>query len=288
MRPKIGLVLGGGGSRGLAHIGVLHVLEREHIPIDVIVGTSMGAMIGAAYALGHSPETIAQFVQRLDSTKLFALNIFSAHARQRAVRNILQTAIGDSTFADLKIPMAAMAVDLVTGAEIMLTEGEVIPAVLASSALPGVFPTVEIDRRQLADGGVIDCVATKPALDLGADCLIVVDVYPELAAANIWEDPLSATFGVHLPGFLSLSQPGILTTLWRSHRVMAWHIHTERLKACPPDILLRPSVEQYGMLDFKDVQGPIAAGIAEAEKHLPAIRALLTEQHAYFRQLPPQ
>ncbi len=288
MRPKIGLVLGGGGSRGLAHIGVLQVLEREHIPIDVIVGTSMGAMIAAAYALGHSPDAIMQFVQRLDSTKVFALNIFSAHARQRAVKNILQAAIGDSTFADLKIPTAVMAVDLVTGAEVMLTEGEVIPAVLASSALPGVFPTVEIDKRQLADGGVIDCVATKPALDLGADCLIVVDVYPELATANIWEDPLSATFGVQLPGFLSLNQPSMLTTLWRSHRVMAWHIHTERLKNCPPDILLRPSVEQYGMLDFKDVTGPITAGIVETEKHLPAIRALLTERHLYFRQLPPQ
>lgn len=288
MRPKIGLVLGGGGSRGLAHIGVLQVLERENIPIDIIVGTSMGAIIGIAYALGHSTEEIITFVKRLDSTHLFALNLFSAHARQRMVRNLFQTATGSKTFADLKIPAAVMAVDLITGTEVALTEGELIPAVLASSALPGVFPPVELEGKQLADGGVIDCVATKPAFELGAERLIAVDVYPELASENVWEDPLYATLGLQLPGFLNMNQPGVLTTLWRSHRVMTWYIHRERLKACPPDVLLRPSVEQYGMLDFKDIAGPIAAGVAEAEKHLSAIRALLVDTSSYFRRLPPQ
>lgn len=286
-RPKIGLVLGGGGSRGLAHLGVLSVLEREKFPIDLIVGTSMGGIIGTLYALGYKSERIAErMIKNMQGSTLLNMNLFSARARQRAVRDQLRDTVGDKTFHDLKIPVVLMAVDMRNGAEVQLSEGALMPAILATSAVPGVFPPVEIDGRQLADGGVIDSLATHVAYERGVDKIIAVDVYPRLETDNPWVEPLSAIVGIELPfGAFSISPewqriPSIPASIWRAVRVMTWHLHQLRLESSPPDVLLRPAVDGYGSLDFKDVRGPLAAGAAEAEKHLPALLTLIGEQSA--------
>lgn len=276
-RPKIGLVLGGGGSRGIAHIGVLSVLARERIPIDLIVGTSMGGIVGALYASGVSPDDMAEGLDDMRGTTLLNMNLFSARARQRMLEDQLGVIAG-KTFADIRIPLTVMTVDMVHGREIAINDGPLLPALLATSAVPGVFPPVDIDGMQLADGGVIDSLATHVAFEQGAEKVIAVDVYPRLETANPWVDPLGAILGFQLPfmGSGSETKPGVVSAIWRAVRVMTWHLHQQRLAAHPPDVLLRPSVEHYASMDFKDIRGPIMAGAAEAEGHLAAIKALLS------------
>ncbi len=283
MKPKFGLVLGGGGSRGLAHIGVLEVLVHAKIPIDFIVGTRMGGIVVALFAYGLSPTEISEQIEQLGSSSLFVRRFFSAKARQNTVREYLAPAFEGKTFADLKIPLTVMAVDMASGKEIALNSGPLTPALLATSAVPAVFPPVEIDGMQLADGGVIDSLATHIAVEQGADYLIAVDVYPVLDSDNPWTSPISDIMGFELPVsiFNFNSTPSMLAATWRATRVMTWHLHQQRLAANKPDVLLRPSVDEYGSLDFRDVRSPILAGIVETERHLSAIRALVEEANRH-------
>lgn len=287
MRPKIALVLGGGGSRGVAHVGVLDVFMREKLPVDLIVGTSMGAVVGAMYAAGHQPAQMAERMADLQGVNVFGTSIFTARGRQQRFAEQLSTMFAGLTFADLKIPLLVTAVDMITGQETVLKDGPLIPALLASTAIPAVFPPVELNGMQLADGGVIDSVATHVAYEQGYGCeearIVAVDVYPQLEQDNPWVDPLSAIMGlgiqIDLP-FNSLPwarTPGIVASLWRSYRVLAWNMHETRLQAHPPDVLLRPALGETGSLDFKDLQSPFYAGVQDAERHLDAILALYGE-----------
>ena len=282
IRPRVGLVLGGGGSRGLAHIGVLDILVNEDVPIDLIVGTSMGAIVGTLFALGVNPKQMVARMGELKGSNLFSMNLFSARARQRMVRDQLAEVLEGKTFADLKIPLSIMAVDMVNGHEVVITEGPLMPAVLASSAVPAVFPPVEINDLHLADGGVIVSLATHVAFEKGADKVIAVDVYPPLEKDDPWIDPVSAIMGFQLPfGLFSAStgskMPSMLSSIWRGFRVMAWYLHEERLAAHPPDVLLRPKVDGFGSLDFTDVEGPYLAGLNEAQRRLPEIKMLFED-----------
>ncbi len=281
MRPKLALVLGGGGSRGLAHIGVLDILVRESIQIDYIVGTSMGAIIGAYFALGIPPKLIAAHMRDMQGSSLLNLNIFSARARQRDFKKRLEAVLKYKTFDDLHIPLTVMAVDMVTGEEVMLNSGELIPAILASSAVPAIFPPVEINDMQLADGGVIDSLSTHVAYHVQAEKIIAVDVYPPLESDDLWVDPLSAIMGFEFPFSLLGNTdwakiPSMASSMWRAVRVMTWYIHKTRLDTHPPHILLRPDVSQYGSLDFTDIEGPLKAGQDVTIQHLDAIKKLTT------------
>jgi len=280
-RPRIGLVLGGGGSRGLAHIGVLKVLAREQIPIDFIVATSMGGIIGVMFALGYHPAEIGQGVSRLQQSLLFSLKMLSARARQRQVLDNLTEFLGDKTFDDLAIPVTLMCVDMRHGCEVQLQSGPLVPALLATSAVPGAFPPVKLEGMELADGGVIDSLATHVAYEQGAERVIAVDVYPALDKDNPWADPISRILGLQLPGAVfglngndEDKIPNLAASLWRSVRVMTWYLHEQRLAAHPPDILLRPDVDRHASLDFRDIDTPVQAGVAEAERYLSELRAL--------------
>lgn len=275
--PRLALVLGGGGSRGIAHIGVLDVLHQAGVPIDLIVGTSMGAIVGAMYSTGQDTQTMAENLEQLSGINLLNINLFSQRARQRRIREELNRSLQGMTFADLNIPLAVTAVDMKSGREIVLNEGNLVRALLASSAVPGVFPPVHLDGMELADGGVIDSVATHVAFSYNSQIVIAVDVYPPLDESNPWTDPLSAIMGMNIPLMSSTlpwsTSPNPVTSLWRSVRVMTWHLHQERLKAHPPHVLLRPPVGSTGSLDFSDTQGPYFAGVQEAQEHLGEILA---------------
>jgi NTE family protein len=281
-RPKIGLVLGGGGSRGLAHIGVLEVLVREGIPVDLIVGTSMGGIVGVLFGLGLSPAQIAQELSPLQGISFInRLKLISSRGRQQRAREHFAELLEDKTFADLTLPVTLMAVDMVHGQEVTLAEGPLLPAVLASSAVPGAFPPVNHNEMQLADGGVIDSLATHVAYAQGADRIIAVDVYPPLEKDKPWTDPISAIMGLQLPpGLFSTSGlgtdkiPTAAASMWRSVRVMTWYLHQQRLAAHPPHVLLRPEVSNYGSLDFKDVDSPRRAGAVATERCLKELQAL--------------
>ena len=289
-RSKIGLVLGGGGTRGLAHIGVLKVLLREQIPFDFIVATSMGGIIASLYGLGKTLDEITEGMQngmQLNNPETGALDnvkhvgLVSSRIRQRRMRQMLEEVVGDQTFADLKLPVSLMAVDMLQGTEVVLNSGPLVPAILASSAVPGVFPPVIIEDRQLMDGGVIDSVATHVAFEQGAEKVIAVDVYPALETDNIWSDPIGDITGVNWKTWFGRSsdeafqRPSMLASLWRASRIMTWHLHTQRLALHPPDVYMRPAVDAIGSLDFTDTAGPIEAGVIEAERHLDALRGLV-------------
>ena len=303
MRPKIALVLGGGGSRGLAHIGVLKILQREKIPIDLIVGTSMGGVVGVLYSLGLTADEIIAALDFPQPTPLENVKLLTSRARQHRWRTRLTGLVGEKSFGDLNLPLTLMAVDMISGQEVMLNQGPLVPALLATSAVPVLFPPVHLNGQQLADGGVIDSLATHVAVQEGADYTIVVDVYPALETQDPWNDPISSIIGIQFPtmsfsdsdlektpnimGFqlssiLSNDQkkikiPNPFSSMWRAVRVITWNLHQKRLADHPPDILMRPSVDQYGSLDFKDIAGPIEAGIAEAEQHVEALRRLIKQ-----------
>jgi len=174
---KVALVLGGGSARGLAHIGVLKVLEREKIPIDSIVGTSMGAMIGAAYSGGVSISQMEEHAYKFTLKKILdptmpSMGLLAGEKLESTIRQL----IDGRRFEDCKIPLAIVANDIETGEEVVFQKGDLIKVIRASCSWPGIFNPVRIDGRLLSDGGIKHSVPTKIARDLGADYVIAVDV----------------------------------------------------------------------------------------------------------------
>jgi NTE family protein len=205
---KVGLALGGGGVRGLVHIGVLKVFERAHIPIDIIVGTSMGAVIGGSYALlGQSFTLEEKVLELLKRGEIARLEFLAAESRPEEKRKIVEGLITfvkellpwnlrgikrwiangaeiellvrelveEADFSQTRIPFACVACDLKTGEEIILKEGKMIEAIMASSSVPGVFPPIEIKGKLLVDGAMTSEVPVEAARKLGADFIIAVN-----------------------------------------------------------------------------------------------------------------
>ena len=159
-RKKVGLALGGGAVRGLAHIGVLEILEKEGVPIDAIAGTSIGAAVGALYAKGKNPEAIKDVVLDIKWLRLAPLLDLtlpkSGFIGGRKVKELLKSIIGDVAFEDLKIPLVCVATDIMTGEEILIDEGSVLEAVRASISIPVVFTLAKWRGRYLVDGGLVN------------------------------------------------------------------------------------------------------------------------------------
>jgi NTE family protein len=182
-RKKIGLALGGGYARGLAHIGILEVLEREGIPIDMIAGTSIGALVGALYAREKDAVLIKKQAMQMDWVGMTALVDFtlpkSGFIAGRRVTNFLKRLIGDVQFKDLDIPFACVATDIISGEEVLLDEGPVLEAVRASISIPVVFTVVNKAGRYLVDGGLVNQIPISVVKKMGADFVIAVDITPK-------------------------------------------------------------------------------------------------------------
>jgi NTE family protein len=179
-RAKIGLALGAGAARGLAHIGVLEVMEEHNIPIDIIAGSSMGAVIGCMFANGTSAKMIhglAAQICGIDYRKLFDITLpHTGLIRGQRIDTVIRTLIGDRSFDQLKIPFAAVSACLEDGTARVFDTGKVANAVRASISIPGVFEPVKIDGKTYVDGGVLDRVPAGVARSMGADIVIAVDV----------------------------------------------------------------------------------------------------------------
>ncbi|AGB19691.1 patatin-like phospholipase family protein [Thermoanaerobacterium thermosaccharolyticum] len=179
MRPKVGLILGGGAARGYAHLGVLKKLEEKNIPIDFIIGTSIGALIGAIYASGNDLEKIIKDVRDINFLKL--IKILDLNIPQRGfikgdkIEKFLSSYM-KKDFDELKIPLYAIATDIKQGREIIFSKGSVIKAVRASISILVVFEPVEFQNTKLVDGSIINFDAIDLALKLGADIIIISDV----------------------------------------------------------------------------------------------------------------
>ncbi|MEA3490220.1 MAG: patatin-like phospholipase family protein [Candidatus Omnitrophota bacterium] len=181
-RSKIGLVLGSGAARGLAHIGAIKALEEERVPIDMIAGTSIGALVGACYAKGGTITEFEEVVLKTDWKRLFQLADFDLAFKFKGfvhgekVKELLKTIIGDIQFKDLKIPLAVMATDVNTGEEVLMKEGSVIEAVRASISIPVIFMPVKIRDRFLIDGGIVNPLPVNVVKKMGATSVIACNV----------------------------------------------------------------------------------------------------------------
>jgi NTE family protein len=182
---KVGLALGGGYARGMAHIGVIEILENEGIPIDFISGTSMGAVVGALYAAQRNISMIKKLATQMDImgvTSLVDLSISrSGFMGGKRVTNFLHRLLGETEFKDLQIPFRCVATDIENGDEVVLQEGSVLDAVRASFSIPIIFSVTKKQDRYLVDGGLVNNVPVSVAKEMGADFIIAVDVTPDKA-----------------------------------------------------------------------------------------------------------
>ncbi len=251
-RPRIGVALGGGFARGIAHLGVLRVLEEENIPVDYLTGTSAGALLAISYASGH---TIPEIERQAKATrfkdfgnwKLSRLGLASHQRLEHYPRKFL----GVSTFADLKIPLAIAATDLATGKAVYFSHGQLGPALRASCAYPGMFVPVEIDGRILVDGFLAAPVPVDAARSMGSD--IVIAVF--LEAAN------------------SRKPTSIVDVIGLSFAILQRHADLEWRRAA--DIIIEPVVKDFLGDDFDRTAELIAAGEMAARAALPQIRAAI-------------
>ena len=178
-RPKIGLALGSGGSRGLAHIGVIKVLEENNIPIDFIAGSSIGAMAGGFYAAGLSIKKMEEISLETNWRRMFSL--VDPHLKQglisgEKVKTFIEGYVDGKKIEDCKIPFVAVATDLKTGEIVILNKGEMAQAIRASISIPLVFKPVEIDGKTLADGGLSAPVPVEIVQGMGADIIIAINL----------------------------------------------------------------------------------------------------------------
>jgi NTE family protein len=276
MTAKIGLALGGGGARGLAHIGILKVLLREQIPIDVITGTSMGGIVGAMHAVGLSPDQMeAEATKRGEIGQIFKLVdlqlVGSGLLGGKRIKKMLADMLGaETTFADLRLPFAVVSTDYNSGREVVLKDGNLADAVRATMSVPGVFEPVEIGGYKLLDGGVLDNVPVGVARSLGAEKIIAVDVLPNFRLNEPGQDPV-------VPPLKTRKVPKAYRQLWHVELVMIAALTEFRLKESAPEVIIRPDlpVDMDLLLSFDRPQEAIECGVQAAEAALPQIRALL-------------
>jgi NTE family protein len=300
-RPKIGLALSGGGARGAAHIGVLKVLEENRIPVDYIAGTSMGSIVGGLYATGMSPDEILEAIESIDWDEIFVDSpsreersfrrkrdddLYLVKAKPGIDRNGLKFPAGVvqgqkidlaltrftrhvakiDSFDDFAIPYRAVASDIVTGEGVVLDSGNLAHAIRASMSVPGVFAPLEIDGRQLVDGGIANNLPIDVVRSMGADIVIAVDISTPLLTEDQLGSVLNIT--VQLTGILTRRNAEVqITTLTDS------------------DVLLIPDLGDITSADFTRAAEAIPTGRAAAEDKIESLRrySVTEDDYAEYR-----
>ncbi|HEY72604.1 MAG TPA: patatin-like phospholipase family protein [Thermoflexia bacterium] len=275
MTIQIGLALSGGGARGIAHVGVLQVLEEAQIPIHVLAGTSMGGIVAAAYAAGHSPAEIEQLFRSLrlldiaqrDRTGLGLLG-------QGKIAGRLREALGgDLTFDQLELPLALVAVDLETGEEVVIREGLVVEGLLATSAVPVVFSPARWQGRLLVDGGVLNNVPFDVARRMGADRVIAVHTMRDLSGEIGTESPPAGSGAEAIVRMALRRAPwsSIIEVAERSSGITSRRLVEQRMRESPPDLMIEVKLKGVGLFDLDQVDMGIKAGKKAARQRLPEL-----------------
>ncbi|MGI8525717.1 MAG: patatin-like phospholipase family protein [Pseudolabrys sp.] len=294
-RPSIGLALGGGAARGFAHIGVMRTLLAHGIVPDVIVGTSIGAVVGGCYA-AQQLDTLEEWARGLSLRRILSyLDVSlsgSGLIRGNRLTERLTEGLADTKIESLPLHFAAIATEFNTGHEIWLTRGRLVDALRASYALPGIFPPVRISGRWLVDGALVNPVPVSAARALGARLVIAVSLNSDLFGrgtiiSNHGTDDSdtasvvdSETHGIArlFSGQRSLRQifgsrdrPGIPTVMVEAFNVMQDRITRARLAGDPPDVLISPKLGPVGWFDFQRGADAIRIGAEAAEKAMEQI-----------------
>lgn len=273
-RKNIGVALSGGGARGFAHIGVLKVLEREHIPVDCISGTSLGGIIAAAYAVGVSLTELEDRALNLSRIRELIKLVDITPPRRgllegNHIREYLQNMFPEElSFEQTRIPLSLNATNLLNGDEITLNKGPLFPAIMATCSVPGIFPPVRYKNHLLVDGGVLNNIPLRQIKELGADIVIAV---------NAQIDPKDEGFLNEIPVKINLPLPEYLMDLYWAGFVMVSKLSRAQLKEFPPEIYIYPrmSTEINMFFGFRRAEEIIAAGEIAASAALPHIMSLL-------------
>ena len=303
-RPVIGLALGGGAARGFAHIGIVRTLIAHGIVPDVVVGTSIGAVIGGAYASGHL-DTLEEWARSLQPRNILSyldirLNGSGLIGGDKLAAQ-LEAAIGQTAIEELPLKFATVATEVRTGHEIWLTHGRVVDAMRASYALPGIFSPVLVGDRWLVDGALVNPVPVSAARAFGAEIVIAANLSSDVFthSTTIYAHGPSAEVSVSLAPdaevepprpkrgfgkffspertvkrefFGSGERPGISTVMVDAFNIMQDRITRARLAGDPPDLLISPRVGQIGWFDFHRASDLIAHGARAAERAIDSIQ----------------
>ncbi len=257
---KIGLALGGGGARGAAHIGVLRELERLGIRPNLITGTSIGGLVGALYASGLTCDDLTDCLREINIGSMYSFaGSTPALTGMSKIEKLLESYIGRPKFSELGIPLSVVTSDLVSRKEVVLDEGDVIKAVLATIAIPILFPPYEYEGMVLTDGGILNNTPFNIARARGATYVIAVDL-SNTAPFGTPDKPAPTPTGV-LERALALKQR---RKTWQIMSVVADIITAQTLQKhlaiSKPEILLQPNMGSIGLFDFHRVDEGVEAG----------------------------
>jgi len=292
----IGLALGSGAAFGLAHIGVLHVLEKEKIPIGIVSGASIGALIAAMWGIGLASKEIESISEKL-KRKLNIMRLLdftfpiSGILAGKRLRRFLRAILGDKTFEDLKVPVKIIVCDLANRETIIVDKGRLLDAVYKSIAVPGIFQPIMEEGRMLVDGGILDPVPVDVLFKNGAKKVIAVNVLPgpknicerntalkELAKEEmnmLRQGSLDEKMCVHLTRFFrKVFTPNIFDVIMTSMQAMEYSI--AEINCCKADVSLHPVLSNAASTDFHLVKQFVKIGEEETLKHIDKIRALKT------------
>jgi NTE family protein len=263
-RPRLGLALGGGSARGWAHIGVIRALEERGLRAEVLVGASVGALVAASHAGGRL-DALEQWVRALTQREVWRL--VDANLRGGGVMtgnrlmDAIAASVGDPLIEELELGFAAVATDLHTGEEVWIREGPVMAAVRASSGVPGLFtPSWYLDRW-LIDGGVVNPLPVSVCRALGADLVIAVDLSRSVLHGD--------------PEVLRRSQPSLLESMSSAVNIMQDSITRSRLVIDPADLVLRPDLQRFQLMDFHRAAEAIEIGYRHVVENAARLEPIL-------------
>lgn len=273
----ITLALGGGGAKGNSHIGVLRRLESEGYKIRAVAGTSYGGIVAVLYALGYSPNVIQSIFEEVDQNHLYGHSPKDGPSLlgMAGVRHFLERIVGNRTFDDLRLPCALTAVDINSGVEVTLAEGGLMESLLATIALPGIFPVQRINDWELVDGGVLNPVPVSVARSLMPGLPVV---------AVVLNDPVDKpvrAYSIPVPGIfprpiaeriarISLAQS--LDIFLRSVDISSRTMAYMRLALDKPEVIIRPDVHEFSLLDKVVVAELAKRGEQAVEDALPQLK----------------
>jgi NTE family protein len=269
-KKKIGLALSGGAARGLAHVGVLDVLQQEGIPIDMIAGTSAGAVMGAVYASGQDTGKMIEHALDPHWKKIPMIDPSfpkTGFIKGRKIKNLLSSFLGGNIrFSDLKIPFACVATDIDTGEEVVINSGSVPDALRASISIPGIFTLVKWEGRYLVDGGLTTPVPVNVVKQMGADFVIAVNVNPDVS------NRMGKSGKVRV---VAHKEPNIFQVMMQSIYITTYSLSRNSLAAA--DVVIEPDLAHIGAGDFHKAQELINQGQRAARKAIPEIKRKLAE-----------
>lgn len=255
--PKIALVLGGGSAKGFAHVGVIRVFEQEKIPIHMIIGISIGSLIGGLYASNPDSFQLEWTAFKIEKNDILDFSIIYSKfgpVQGTKLETFVEQAVQVKKIEDTKIPFYPIATDLNTGETIILEKGSLAKAIKASSAIPGIFVPVTFGNRMLVDGGVTNNIACDIARNKGADIVIAVSLQKDIKNYDI---------------------NSLIDVIAQSVNIMMYQ--TNQIKLQYADVLIEPDTKGISMFDFTQKKMLMEEGIKAAKKAIPKIKELISK-----------